>query len=116
MNRVIIKFQHPTATWLSTQEVDAAIEKSVIADYGKEFLFDFDVWWRESCINYSVYEFPEPLSGWDANKKIIGVLWESKHDITEFVEYFFNHNYMQQFFSTLKNNGWTVIGPTRESL
>jgi hypothetical protein len=114
MNRVIIKFQHPTATWSSTQEVDAAIEQSLIADHGEEFLFDFDVWWKETCIEHSVYEYPEPLAGWDEQSKIIGIAWESKHDLNNFVNYFFNHEYINKFFLTLKNNGWTIGNPMQE--
>ena len=109
MNKVIVYFRNPTATWSNMKEVDAAIETLLVNTFGEEFLFEFDVWWRETCLSYSVYNYSK--TPWSTTNKTMDAVWESTGDLTEFVNYFFNHDYTKKFFLTLNNNGWTVTGP-----
>ena len=109
-----IKISNSNVTYNDYKEFDAAIEEILCLKYGEEFVFEFDVWWRQSNIDYRVKNYPLHLKVWDPMSKSSTTIWETDNSIDQFVKYFFNHDMFLKFKDALTARGWTISGPDIE--
>lgn len=52
MQKCIIKISNQQTDCKDYKQFDSIIENILLEKYSEDFLFDFDVWWRQSEIDY----------------------------------------------------------------
>lgn len=114
MQKCLIVISNPLANYKDYREFDSAIEKILRDQYGSDFSFTFDVWWRQSCIDYRARNYPLNNQPWDQTSKSSTSIWETAGPIEEFVDYFFNHSMFQAYKNALELQGWKIQGPLLE--
>ena len=114
MQRCLINISNLNVAYNDYKEFDSAIEKILFLKYGEEFIFEFDVWWRQSTIDYKVKNYPLHLKVWDPMSKSSTTIWETDNGIDQFMKYFFNHDMFLKFKDALTERGWTISDPVIE--
>lgn len=114
MQRCSIKISNLNVEYHDYKEFDSAIEGILFSKYGEEFMFEFDVWWRQSSIDHRVKNYPLHLKVWDPTSKSSTTIWETDNDIDQFIKYFFNHAMFLKFKDALIECGWTIGDPIVE--
>jgi hypothetical protein len=111
MQRCSINISNLNGNYQDYKEFDSAVEEILLSKYGEEFIFDFDVWWRQSSIDYRVKNYPLHVKVWDSISQSSTTIWETDNDLDQFINYFFNHNMFLKFKNALEENGWTISSP-----
>lgn len=114
MQKCSITISNQQVACADHNEFDSLIEDVLIETYGEDFSFDFDVWWRQCCIDFRVRNFSDNHKIWDPNSKETISVWQAYDSIEPFAQYFFNHEMFKKFRAALENQGWTVQGPVLE--
>jgi hypothetical protein len=114
MQRCSINISNLNVAYNDYKEFDSAIEKILFVKYGEEFIFEFDVWWRQSTIDYKVKNYPLHLKVWDPMSKSSTTIWETDNGIDQFMKYFFNHDMFLKFKDALTERGWIISNPVIE--
>jgi hypothetical protein len=114
MQKCSITISNLNADYKDYKEFDSAVEEILFLKYGEEFIFDFDVWWRQSNIDYRVKNYPLHLKVWDPASKSSTTIWETDNDIDQFIKYFFNHDMFLKFKNALEEHEWVIGIPIVE--
>jgi len=114
MQKCIIKISNQQTDCNDYEQFDSIIENILLEKYSEDFLFDFDVWQRQSEIDYRVRSYPLNLQGWDTATKTMIAVWETPDQINPFVDYFFNHETFLKFKNALIEKGWEISDPKIE--
>ena len=114
MQRCSIKISNLNVNYQDYKEFDSAVEEILLSKYGEEFIFEFDVWWRQANIDYRVKNYSLHLKVWDPMSKSSTTIWETDNNMDQYVKYFFNHDMFLKFKDALTARGWTVSGPDIE--
>lgn len=114
MQKCIIKISNHQTDCNDYDQFDSIVENILLEKYSEDFLFDFDVWQRQSEIDYRVRSYPLNLQGWDPATKTMTAVWETPDQITPFVDYFFNHETFLKFKNALIEEGWEISDPKIE--
>ena len=108
MQRCSIKISNLNANYQDYKEFDSVVEEILFLKYSEEFIFDFDVWWRQAMIDYRVRTRSLYSKNWDPISKSSIIIWETPNQITPFVDYFFNHEMFLKFKNALEEKKWIV--------
>jgi hypothetical protein len=111
MQQCSIKISNLDSNYKNYKEFDSAVENILFLKYGEEFIFEFDVWWRQANIDYSVRNYPLDMEVWDVKSKSSTTIWETANGIDQFMEYFFNHTMFLKFKHALEEQGWAISSP-----
>lgn len=114
MKKCLIKIYNHRTECSDYKDFDNVIESILVEEYGEEFVFDFDVWWRKASVDFRVRNYPLDNRGWDDNNKSSTAVWESADTVDSFVDYFFKHDMFTKFKTALAKHDWTVEGPVVE--
>lgn len=114
MNKCFITISNPAANCQDYKEFDSLVEQILKNQYGEKFIFDLDLWWRQSSLDYRARNYPLNLHIWDNKTKSTTSIWETPDSIEHFVEYFFGHPMFLKFKNALESQGWKVKGPELE--
>jgi hypothetical protein len=106
MQQCSIKISNLNANYQDYKEVDSVVEEILFLKYGEEFIFDFDVWWRQAMIDYRVRTRSLYSKNWDSLSKSSIIIWETPNQIIPFVDYFFNHEMFLKFKNALEEKDW----------
>lgn len=105
-------FSNTDVDYKDQDEWTAGVHESILYPaYGKDKVLEFDKIWIDICKQYNVDSYP--IQPWDNAKKTMVAVWESKQDIQEFIDCFFEHNLIIDFFNTLETGGWTILKTDR---
>lgn len=115
MQQCSIKISNLNADYKNYKEFDSAVDGILFLKYGEDFTFEFDVWWRQSNIDYSVRTYPLDVAVWDVKSKSATTIWETANNIDQFVKYFFNNTMFLKFKHALEEQGWTISDPVIKS-
>lgn len=115
MQKCLITISNVNVNCRNYKEFDSAIDEILCLKYGEEFIFDFDVWWRQSIIDHRVRTRSLHSKNWDSTSKSSVIIWETSNQITLFVDYFFNHEMFLKFKNALEEKDWIVSKPIIES-
>jgi hypothetical protein len=114
MQRCSIKISNLNVEYYDYKQFDSTIDEILLSKYGEEFIFEFDVWWRQANIDYRVKNYPLHLKVWDPMSNSSTTIWETDNGIDQFMKYFFNHDMFLKFKDALEEHGWTISSPIVE--
>lgn len=114
IKKCFIKIYNHKLTFNNYKQFDTIIEKILLEEFGEEFLFEFDVWWRKCCVDFRVRNYSLEYESRDTNNKSSTTVWESVDNINSFADYFFKHDMFLKFKEALLKNEWFIEGPVIE--
>ena len=114
MQQCSIKISNLNVEYHNYKEFDSAIDEILFLKYSEEFIFEFDVWWRQSIIDHRVRVRSPHTKNWDSISKSSVIIWETPNQITPFINYFFNHEMFLKFKNALEEKDWIVSKPIIE--